>query len=94
MASRRTVILVLFFLFFALALTALAQQKTKMQAKLTPDEARSIAKEVFLWGMHPVAIYHQRYNFAQNGWSKISLNLSRRRAVQHNMVNSLILLNK
>jgi hypothetical protein len=24
-------------------------------APLSPDEARSIAKEVFLWGMHPVA---------------------------------------
>ena len=37
-----------------------------MKAKLTPAEARSIAKEVFLWGMHPVAMYHLRYNFAQN----------------------------
>jgi hypothetical protein len=36
------------------------------KAKLTPVEARSIAKEVFLWGMHPVAIYRFRYNFAQN----------------------------
>src|SRR5262245_6365170 len=33
---------------------------------LSPDEARSIAKEAFLWGMHPVAIYHLRYNTAQN----------------------------
>jgi hypothetical protein len=36
------------------------------QAKPTPAEAKSIAKEVFLWGMHPVAIYHMRYNYAQN----------------------------
>jgi len=36
------------------------------QVTLTPDEARSIAKEAFLWGMHPVAIYHLRYNFVQN----------------------------
>ena len=35
-------------------------------AEIEPAEARSIAKEVFLWGMHPVAIYHFRYNFAQN----------------------------
>jgi len=34
------------------------------QVTLTPDEARSIAKEAFLWGMHPVAIYHLRYNFS------------------------------
>jgi hypothetical protein len=33
---------------------------------LTPTEARSIAKEMFLWGMHPVAIYHLCYNYAQN----------------------------
>ena len=33
---------------------------------LTAAEARAIAKEAFLWGMHPVAIYHLRYNFAQN----------------------------
>ncbi len=36
------------------------------KAELTPAEARNIAKEIFLWGMHPVAIYHLRYNFAQN----------------------------
>ena len=34
--------------------------------KLTPAEAKEIAKEAFLWGMHPVAIYHLRFNFAQN----------------------------
>jgi hypothetical protein len=65
MVSRRTVI-VLFFLLSALALTASAAQKTKAKAELTPAEARSIAKEAFLWGMHPVAIYHLRYNLAQN----------------------------
>ena len=27
-----------------------------------PDDARAVAKEAFLWGMHPVAIYHLRYN--------------------------------
>ena len=35
-------------------------------ASLSPDDARAIAKEVFLWGMHPVAIYHLRYNQGQN----------------------------
>ena len=33
---------------------------------MIPDEARTIAKEAFLWGMHPVGIFHLRYNFAQN----------------------------
>jgi len=66
MVLRRTVILVLFVILFGLALTAHAQVKAKAKSKLTPAEARSIAKEVFLWGMHPVAIYHLRYNFAQN----------------------------
>lgn len=65
MVLKRTVI-VLCLLLFALALTASAQQKTTPKDKLTPAEAKSIAKEAFLWGMHPVAIYHLRYNFAQN----------------------------
>lgn len=34
--------------------------------RLTTSEAKSIAKEVFYWGMHPIAIYHLRYNYAQN----------------------------
>lgn len=34
--------------------------------QLTAAEIRAIAKEAFLWGMHPVAIYHLRYNQAQN----------------------------
>jgi hypothetical protein len=33
---------------------------------LTPAEARTIAKEAFLWGMHPIAIYHLRFNQAQH----------------------------
>jgi len=40
--------------------------KENMDMTLTPDEARDIAKEAFLWGMHPVAIYHLRFNFTQN----------------------------
>ncbi len=43
-----------------------ASAEVKPDPQLTPEEARSIAREVFLWGMHPVAIYHLRYNFAQN----------------------------
>ena len=46
----------------ALVRVAAAQQS----AQLSPQEARAIAKEVFLWGMHPVAIYHLRYNQTQN----------------------------
>jgi hypothetical protein len=34
--------------------------------QLTTAKTRAIAKEAFLWGMHPVAIYHLRYNQAQN----------------------------
>jgi hypothetical protein len=34
--------------------------------QVTAAEARAIAKEAFVWGMHPVAIYHLRYNQVQN----------------------------
>ena len=50
--------------FVAVLLTPLAA--TSGDEKLTPAEAKEIAKEAFLWGMHPVAIYHLRFNFAQN----------------------------
>jgi hypothetical protein len=50
--------------FVAVLLTPLAA--TSADEKLTPAEAKEIAKEAFLWGMHPVAIYHLRFNFAQN----------------------------
>jgi len=33
---------------------------------LTAAEAKTIAKEVFYWGMHPISIYHLRSNLAQN----------------------------
>jgi hypothetical protein len=46
---------------------------------LSPDEARAIAKEVFLWGMHPVAIYHLRYNHVQNERSPYYVGLGRLR---------------
>ena len=35
-------------------------------SKLSAAEAKAIAHEAFLWGMHPVAIYHLRYMQAQN----------------------------
>ena len=51
----------------AAAPTSLAVPATaQIGLRLSPEEARSIAKEAFLWGMHPVAIYHLRYNTAQN----------------------------
>ncbi|WP_448119583.1 DUF1254 domain-containing protein [Pseudomonas serbica] len=46
-------------------------------AALTPEEARSIAQEVFMWGMHPVAIYHLRYIHAQNPKSPRFVGLNR-----------------
>jgi hypothetical protein len=33
---------------------------SRAQDKLTPAEAKAIGKDAFLWGMHPVAIYHMR----------------------------------
>jgi hypothetical protein len=52
---------------------------TRAQDKLTPAEARAIAKEAFLWGMHPVAIYHLRYNQAQNEKSPAYAGINRLR---------------
>ncbi|TMJ41197.1 MAG: DUF1254 domain-containing protein, partial [Alphaproteobacteria bacterium] len=37
----------------------------KTSPQLSPQEAQAIAKDIFLWGMHPVAIYHLRYNAAK-----------------------------
>ena len=51
----------------AFAPTASAQTS----GALSPEEARAIAKEVFLWGMHPVAIYHLRYLHVQNDKSPV-----------------------
>ena len=44
---------------------------------LSPQEARAIAKEVFLWGMHPVAIYHLRYIHVQNDKSPAYVGVGR-----------------
>jgi hypothetical protein len=49
----------------------------RVAPSLSPDEARAIAKEIFLWGMHPVAIYHMRYNLAQNEKSPSYVGLGR-----------------
>jgi hypothetical protein len=58
---------------FAIAATASAATfafippaAAQRSESLTPDEARAIAKEAFFWGMHPVSIYHLRYNTVQN----------------------------
>jgi hypothetical protein len=58
---------------------ALSMKSAAAQAKeeLSPDEARAIAKEAFLWGMHPVAIYHLRFNFAQNEKSPLNKGINR-----------------
>ena len=65
MVSRQTVILVLFSLLFTLALTASAQQKTKMQAKLTAAEAKAIAQEAYIYGLQQVVFYGMRYGYTQ-----------------------------
>src|SRR5215813_8256636 len=44
---------------------------------LASDDARAIAKEAFLWGTHPVAIYHLRYNTAQNEQSPKFVGINR-----------------
>jgi hypothetical protein len=44
---------------------------------LTAEQARTIAQEVFMWGMHPVAIYHLRYIHAQNQKSPRFVGLNR-----------------
>jgi hypothetical protein len=46
---------------------------------LTPEQAREIAREAFLWGMHPVAIYHFRYNLVQNEQNPRYVGLNRLR---------------
>ncbi|MNO59084.1 hypothetical protein D3C76_496640 [compost metagenome] len=46
--------------------TLTANAATPGEQPLSAEEARVIAKEAFLWGMHPVAIYHMRYSVAQN----------------------------
>ena len=58
----------------AFAPPAAAQTSAQL---LSPQEAQAIAKEIFLWGMHPVAIYHLRYNHVQNEHSPSYVGLGR-----------------
>ncbi len=60
----------------AIGLTSTAAHAS---SQISPDEARAIAKEVFLWGMHPIAIYHMRYNYVQNEKSPYYAGLGRLR---------------
>ena len=50
---------------------------TGAPAALTADEAKAIAKEVFYWGMHPISLYHLRYNYVQNEQSPRFVGLNR-----------------
>lgn len=52
---------------------------SRAQEKLTPAEAKAIGKEAFLWGMHPVAIYHMRFHQAQNEKSPAYVGINRLR---------------
>src|SRR6516164_5799993 len=62
----------------ALAEGSIASAQTSTDpGLLTSSETRAIGKEVFLWGMHPVAIYHQRYNTVQNEQSPKYVGLNR-----------------
>lgn len=44
---------------------------------LSSEEAKAIAKEAFFWGMHPVALYHLRYNTVQNEQSPKYVGINR-----------------
>jgi hypothetical protein len=70
---RKTKLILQSLLLVLPAWTALAAEP------LTPAEARTIGKEVFLWGMHPVAIYHLRYNQGQNEKSLAYVGMNRLR---------------
>src|SRR5579872_78379 len=50
----------------ALAATISPLATAQAAEGLSEAEARAIAKEAFLWGMHPVAIYLMRFNSVQN----------------------------
>jgi hypothetical protein len=50
-----------------------------MGKTITSEDAKSIAQEAFLWGMHPVAINHLRYNYAQNEKSPYLVGINRMR---------------
>ena len=50
-----------------------------MGKTITSEDAKSIAQEAFLWGMHPVAVNHLRYNYAQNEKSPYLVGINRMR---------------
>lgn len=60
-----------------IVLAAAVPTFVQADSALTADEARVIAKEAFLWGMHPVAIYHLRYIHAQNEKSPVYVGVGR-----------------
>ena len=66
MVLSRTVILWLVLFLRCSCPDGISAGENESAAKLTPAEAKAIAQEAFLWGMHPIAIYHLRYNLAQN----------------------------
>lgn len=53
-------------LFLTVMLFAACNSGSLKKQNVTPEEAKNIAKEAYLWGIHPVAIYHFRYTYAQN----------------------------
>lgn len=80
----------------ALATTIPRLASAREGEALSEAEARAIAREAFLWGMHPVAIYLTRFNAVQNaknphltginrlGWSRRLSNASDRTATGPN----------
>ncbi len=60
-----------------LAATVSSPVSAEASETLSVPEARAIAKEVFLWGMHPVAIYLLRYNSVQNETNPQLIGLNR-----------------
>jgi hypothetical protein len=45
--------------------------------QLSKDQSRALAKETFLWGMHPIAIYNLRYMHLQNERSPFFVGIAR-----------------
>jgi hypothetical protein len=80
LTTRRSVLASSSLLGFAAAersYPALAQQTSP--GVQTPGALKAIDKDAFLWGMHPVAIYHLRYNQAQNEKSPEYVGINRLR---------------
>ena len=45
--------------------------------KLSNKELQELSKSIFLWGIHPIAVYHYRYNLAQKESSKYYAGINR-----------------